>query len=69
MKTTLGMIRREEKAFDGGDFYVVRHSESDIVYVREKEDSRIISTTPLESASYLLLTLSALEAFGISVVR
>lgn len=34
-----------------------------------KEDSRIISTTPLESASYLLLTLSALEAFGISVVR
>ena len=38
----LGMIRREEKAFDGGDFYVVRHSESDIVYVREREDSRII---------------------------
>ena len=39
---TLGMIRREEKALDGGDFYVVRHSESDIVYVREREDSRVI---------------------------
>ncbi len=39
---TLGMIRRLEKAFDGGEFYVVRHSESDIVYVRERDDSRII---------------------------
>lgn len=39
---TLGMIRREEKAFDGGDFYVIGRGESSIVYVREREDSRII---------------------------
>lgn len=33
------------------------------------EDSRIRCTTPLESASYLDLTLSALKQFGISVKR
>lgn len=38
----LGRIRREEKALDGGDFYVVRRGDSSIVYVREKEDCRII---------------------------
>ena len=38
----LGSIRKVEKAFDGGDFYVLSHSESGIVYVREKEDSRVI---------------------------
>ncbi len=32
-------------------------------------ESRIVSTTPLESGSYLLLTLSALEKFGITVKR
>lgn len=32
-------------------------------------DSKIICTTPLESASYLRLTLSALEQFGITVHR
>lgn len=32
-------------------------------------ESRIVSTTPLESASYLLLTLSALKQFGIRVER
>ncbi len=32
-------------------------------------ESRIVSTTPLESASYLLLTLSALKQFGICVKR
>ncbi len=39
---TLGRIRAEEKALDGGDFYVLRHSESAIVYVREREESRVI---------------------------
>ena len=39
---TLGKIRREEKAFDGGDFYILRHGDSSIVYVRENGDSRII---------------------------
>lgn len=32
-------------------------------------ESRIIATTPLESASYLLLTLSALKQFGIRIER
>ena len=38
----LGRIRREEKAFDGGEFYVVHRGVSSIVYVREKEDCRIV---------------------------
>ncbi len=33
------------------------------------KESRILVTTPLESASYLQLTLSALERFGIRVLR
>lgn len=32
-------------------------------------ESRVEATTPLESASYLLLTLSALKQFGITVIR
>jgi glycosidase len=39
---TLGRIRLEEPAFDGGNFYFIKHSESAVVYVREKGDSRII---------------------------
>ena len=39
---TLGRIRNEEKAFDGGDFYVISHTEGGIVFVREREDSRIV---------------------------
>ena len=35
-------IRKTEKAFDGGDFYVIKHSESAIAFVREKDDCRII---------------------------
>ena len=38
----LGKIRLEESAFDGGNFYFIKHSESAVVYVREKGDSRII---------------------------
>ncbi len=38
----LGRIRKSEKAFDGGDFYVVKHTESAIVFVRENGDSRVI---------------------------
>lgn len=38
----LGRIRREEKALDGGDFYVLSHGESGIAYVREREDSRLL---------------------------
>ena len=38
----LGRIRNEEKALDGGHFYVVMRAESSIVYVREKEDCRLI---------------------------
>lgn len=33
------------------------------------EESRLVSTTPLESGSYLLLTLAALRQFGIEVQR
>ena len=38
----LGKMRNEEEALDGGDFYVLKHTESAIIYVREKGDSRII---------------------------
>lgn len=38
----LGKIRQEEKAFDGGDFYALHHSDSAIVYVRERDESRVI---------------------------
>ena len=38
----LGRIRSEEAAFDGGDFYVLMHTESAIAFVREKGDSRIV---------------------------
>ena len=39
----LGRIRKNEKALDGGRFYVVHHENGAIVYVREKEDSRVIT--------------------------
>jgi len=39
----LGKIRTNEKALDGGRFYVVSHEKGAIVYVREKEDSRVIT--------------------------
>ena len=38
----LGRIRESEAALDGGDFYVIRRMESAIVYVREKDESRLI---------------------------
>ena len=38
----LGRIRKYEKAFDGGDFYVIKHNESAIVFAREKDESRVI---------------------------
>ena len=38
---TLGRIRKEE-AFDAGEFYVVKHTESALVFVREKNDCRIV---------------------------
>ncbi|MBQ8408886.1 MAG: glycoside hydrolase family 13 protein [Clostridia bacterium] len=38
----LGRIRMEEEALDGGSFYTVSHSESGIVFVREKGSSRLI---------------------------
>ena len=37
----LGKIR-EEKAFDEGEFYVLKHTESALVFVREKDDCRIV---------------------------
>ena len=53
----LGRMRNEEQALDGGDFYVLSHTESSIAYVREKNDSKILVianmgdsfTLPLES--------------------
>ncbi len=38
----LGRMRNEEKALDGGHFYVLKRAENAIVYVREKEGERII---------------------------
>jgi glycosidase len=38
----LGRIRHDEDALDGGSFYVVGRGDSNLVYVREKNDSRII---------------------------
>ena len=38
----LGRMRREEQAFDGGDFYILSHTESSIAFAREKMDSRVI---------------------------
>ncbi len=40
---TLGRIRNEEKAFDSGDFYVVSHTDHSLIFVREREDSRILT--------------------------
>ena len=40
--TLLGKIRNENKAFDGGEFYVIRKDESSLIYAREKEDNLII---------------------------
>jgi len=39
---SLGRIRCEEDALDGGSFYVMSHGDSNMVFVREKNDSRII---------------------------
>jgi len=38
----LGEIRREEKALDGGSFYVLSHNSHAIAFVREKNDSRLV---------------------------
>lgn len=38
----LGEIRNSEEAFDGGDFYVIKHTEGAIAFVREKGNSRVI---------------------------
>ena len=38
----LGSIRRDEQAFDGGDFCILDHSESAICFERKKGDSRVI---------------------------
>ncbi len=38
----LGAIRQSEAALDGGDFYVIKHTETAMVYVREKGESRVI---------------------------
>ncbi len=49
---TLGRIRNEEKAFDGGDFYVVSHTDHSLIFVREKEDSLILTAVnrgPMET--------------------
>lgn len=40
--TLLGRIRNENKAFDGGDFYVIRKDESSLIYARSKDDNLII---------------------------
>lgn len=38
----LGRIRQEHKALHDGRFYVVRHTESSLVFVREREDDRVL---------------------------
>ncbi len=38
----LGEIRQNERALDGGDFYVLSHNEHAIAFVREKNDDRLI---------------------------
>ena len=38
----LGRIRNEEKALDGGSFYVLKNDESAITFVREKDGERIL---------------------------
>ena len=35
-------MRQEEQAFDGGDFYILSHTESSIAFAREKMGSRVI---------------------------
>ena len=37
----LGRMRLEEEALDGGDFYVLGHTESAVAFVREKNDSKL----------------------------
>lgn len=39
---TLGRIRNQEKALEGGHFYVLKRAESSIVFVRENGDERIL---------------------------
>ena len=38
----LGKIRLEESALDGGDFRILKHTESAIAFVREKNDSKLV---------------------------
>ncbi len=38
----LGKMRRDEAAFDGGDFKILSHTESAIAYTREKDESRVL---------------------------
>ena len=37
----LGKMRLDEEALDGGDFYVLSHTDSAIAFVREKNDSKL----------------------------
>ena len=37
----LGRMRLEEEAIDGGDFYVLSHTDSAMAFVREKNDSKL----------------------------
>ena len=39
---TLGQLRNDESALDGGHFYVLDHGQHAIAYVREKGESRLI---------------------------
>ncbi len=38
----LGRMRRDEEAFDGGDFHILSHTSSAIAYTREKNNSRVL---------------------------
>lgn len=39
----LGRIRAQEDAFDGGKFYTLEHNECSLIYIREKNDSRVMT--------------------------
>ncbi len=40
----LGQIRNTNEAFDGGDFSIMMHNENAIVYLRQKNDNKILVT-------------------------